>query len=224
MDPSQPGPSNAAYAFGQPVAQPGAYYAPPPAQQQQQAHDYAAYSTAPPTYDQPMAAPPPPPPPQPPAHAGYAGGPAPFVPNIASRPQRQRRKPARYEEPHHPSGPRPSKLKLNFSKKGAVGGRYSSFLGHYDREIDSDEEELEMEEHFILRMPGQAEADKLRALLKAKAKGKDGTGAAGKKGKAKESAGDENVEGVWFKFKGACRPSAGGRGGCLEGRPEAAVG
>lgn len=129
--------------------------------------------------------------------------------NLASRPTRQRRKPSHLQGynasgfPVSSSGPRPTKVKLNFSKKGVVGGRYSSFLGHYDREIDSDEEELEMEEHFVLRLPGEKEADELRALLK-------GKGAGGKKkfgskaaGQTKEGGVEESVEGVWFKFKGA---------------------
>jgi hypothetical protein len=200
MDPTQPGPSNAAYAFAQPGGQQAAYYAPPAvAAFTAGAYGAPAYATGPP----PPAAPPPsygyaqPPPAAPQAYGGVPGG---VALNIASRPTRQRRKPARYDEPHRATGPRPSKLKLNFSKKGAVGGRYSSFLGHYDREIDSDEEELEMEEHFILRMPGQEEADKLRALLRAKGKGKEG-----KKSKAKETAADESIEGVWFKFKGSLR-------------------
>lgn len=205
MDPSQPGPSNAAYAFAQPGGQLAAAYNPPPPAGQAPPGSFAApaYATAPPAaapQATPMYGQPPlPPPPFPPTQA-FGGAPSSVALNIASRPTRQRRKPARYDEPNRATGPRPSKLKLNFSKKGVVGGRYSSFLGHYDREIDSDEEELEMEEHFILRMPGQGEADKLRALLRAKGKAKEG-----KKGKAKETAADESIEGVWFKFKGELR-------------------
>lgn len=128
--------------------------------------------------------------------------------NLASRPTRQRRKPSHLQGynasgfPVSSSGPRPTKVKLNFSKKGVVGGRYSSFLGHYDREIDSDEEELEMEEHFVLRLPGEKEADELRTLLKGKGAGgkkKFGSKAAGQN---KEGGVEESVEGVWFKFKG----------------------
>ncbi|KAI0306322.1 TAFII55 protein conserved region-domain-containing protein [Multifurca ochricompacta] len=45
------------------------------------------------------------------------------------------------------------KLKLKLSEKAAALAPGMSFLGPYDRELDSDEEELSFEEQFILRMP-----------------------------------------------------------------------
>ena len=80
------------------------------------------------------------------------------------------------------------KIKLNL-KGGAQrggkgrGGRYSSFLGEYDRELDTDEEEIVFEEQFILRMPEGDASEKLRGMVKEKGP---------KKG----------LEDVWFKFKG----------------------
>ncbi|CDZ97428.1 Transcription initiation factor TFIID, subunit TAF7 [Phaffia rhodozyma] len=98
-------------------------------------------------------------------------------------------RPARARKPTVKVAPSvlPSKLKLNFSKKAGIGG-YNSFLGEYDRELDSDDEEIEFEEQFILRLPEGAPAQDLRALL-------------GKKGKNKEKA----LEGIWFKFKDSRR-------------------
>jgi transcription initiation factor TFIID subunit 7 len=45
------------------------------------------------------------------------------------------------------------KLKLKLSEKTAALAPGMSFLGPYDRELDSDDEELAFEEQFILRMP-----------------------------------------------------------------------
>jgi hypothetical protein len=67
---------------------------------------------------------------------------------------------------------------------------YTSFLGDYDRDIDSDEEEIEFEEQFILRVPAGKPSEEMRE----NGKGKD-------KGKGK------GVEDVWFKFKGLFLPS-----------------
>lgn len=92
------------------------------------------------------------------------------------------------------------KLKLSLRKGGSgvqagVAGSYQSFLGNYDRDIDSDEDEIEFEEQFILRLPEGKPSEEMRELLKEK---KSGTADKGKgKGKSK------SVEDVWFKFKGA---------------------
>jgi transcription initiation factor TFIID subunit 7 len=45
------------------------------------------------------------------------------------------------------------KLKLKLSEKTAALAPGMSFLCPYDRELDSDDEELSFEEQFILRMP-----------------------------------------------------------------------
>jgi hypothetical protein len=71
---------------------------------------------------------------------------------------------------------------------------YTSFLGDYDRDIDSDEEEIEFEEQFILRVPAGKPSEEMRELVRENGKGKD-------KGKGK------GVEDVWFKFKGLFLPS-----------------
>ena len=57
-----------------------------------------------------------------------------------------------------------------------------SFLGPYDRELDSDDEELAFEEQFILRMPPGEDCERLRKMVA-----------------AREASND-----VWFKFKGMC--------------------
>ena len=55
-----------------------------------------------------------------------------------------------------------------------------SFLGPYDRELDSDDEDLVFEEQFVLRMPPGEDCEKLRKMVQAREIGND----------------------VWFKFKG----------------------
>jgi transcription initiation factor TFIID subunit 7 len=72
------------------------------------------------------------------------------------------------------------KLKLKLSEKAAAQAPGMSFLGQYDRELDSDEEELAFEEQFILRMQAGEDLDKLRKMVQ-----------------SREIAND-----VWFKFKG----------------------
>lgn len=69
------------------------------------------------------------------------------------------------------------KLKLKVSERQASG---TSFLGPYDRELDSDDEDLAFEEQFILRMPAGPDCEKLRAMVESREITKD----------------------VWFKFKG----------------------
>jgi len=58
-----------------------------------------------------------------------------------------------------------------------------SFLGQYDRELDSDEEDLAFEEQFILRMPPGEDCEKLRKAISTREVGSD----------------------IWFKFKGEQR-------------------
>ncbi|KAI0780959.1 TAFII55 protein conserved region-domain-containing protein [Trametes elegans] len=58
-----------------------------------------------------------------------------------------------------------------------------SFLGPYDRELDSDDEDLVFEEQFILRMPPGEDCDRLRKMVQAR----------------------EVSDDVWFKFKDSRR-------------------
>lgn len=81
------------------------------------------------------------------------------------------------------SGLRPRfqpKLKLKLSEKAAAQAPGMSFLGPFDRELDSDDEDLAFEEQFILRMPPGEDCDKLRQMVTAR----------------------EVTPDVWFKFKG----------------------
>ncbi|THH17541.1 hypothetical protein EW146_g3294 [Bondarzewia mesenterica] len=75
------------------------------------------------------------------------------------------------------------KLKLKLSEKAAAQAPGTSFLGAYDRELDSDDEELSFEEQFILRMPPGEDCERLRKMVVARETGQD----------------------VWFKFKDARR-------------------
>ena len=72
------------------------------------------------------------------------------------------------------------KLKLKLSDKAAAQAPGMSFLGAYDRELDSDDEELSFEEQFILRLPPGEDCERLRKMVAAREVGQD----------------------VWFKFKG----------------------
>ena len=73
------------------------------------------------------------------------------------------------------------KLKLKLSEKAAAMASGTSFLGPYDRELDSDEEDLVFEEQFILRMPANEDSERLRKMVQAR----------------------EVSDDAWFKFKGA---------------------
>ena len=75
----------------------------------------------------------------------------------------------------------PTKLKLKLSEKAAAQAPGMSFLGAFDRELDSDDEDLAFEEQFILRMPAGEDCEKLRKMVSTREVGND----------------------VWFKFKGA---------------------
>ncbi|THH33888.1 hypothetical protein EUX98_g294 [Antrodiella citrinella] len=72
------------------------------------------------------------------------------------------------------------KLKLKLSDKAAAQAPGMSFLGPYDRELDSDDEDLSFEEQFMLRMPAGEDCEKLRKMVASREIGND----------------------VWFKFKG----------------------
>ncbi|TFY82368.1 hypothetical protein EWM64_g1643 [Hericium alpestre] len=77
----------------------------------------------------------------------------------------------------------PPRLKLKLGEKAAAQQPGMSFLGAYDRELDSDEEELAFEEQFILRMPPGEDCEKLRKII----------------------AGRDIPPDVWFKFKDSRR-------------------
>lgn len=75
------------------------------------------------------------------------------------------------------------KLKLKLSEKAtAAMASGMSFLGPYDRELDSDDEDLSFEEQFILRMPPGEDCEKLRKIVA-----------------SREASND-----LWFKFRGIC--------------------
>ncbi|KAH7889394.1 TAFII55 protein conserved region-domain-containing protein [Phlebopus sp. FC_14] len=75
------------------------------------------------------------------------------------------------------------KLKLKLSERAAAQAPGMSFLGPYDRELDSDDEDLTFEEQFILRMPPGEDCEKLRKMIQ-----------------SREISND-----VWFKFKDSRR-------------------
>ncbi|KAF8637344.1 hypothetical protein AX17_002844 [Amanita inopinata Kibby_2008] len=74
----------------------------------------------------------------------------------------------------------PPKLKLKLSEKTAAQAPGMSFLGQYDRELDSSEDDLAFEEQFILRMSHGEDLEKLRRMV----------------------ASREVPSDVWIKFKG----------------------
>lgn len=76
------------------------------------------------------------------------------------------------------------KLKLKLSEKAAAQAPGMSFLGQYDRELDSDDEDLAFEEQFILRMPPGEDLERMKKMIAAREVSND----------------------IWFKFKGGCRP------------------
>jgi len=74
------------------------------------------------------------------------------------------------------------KLKLKLSEKAVAQAPGMSFLGPFDRELDSDDDEdLVFEEQFILRLPSGEDCDKLRKIVSSR----------------------EVSDDVWLKFKGA---------------------
>ena len=81
----------------------------------------------------------------------------------------------------------PPKLKLKLGEKAASQAPGMSFLGQYDRELDSSDDDLAFEEQFILRMPPGDDLDKMRKMVASREVSND----------------------VWFKFKGAlCAPAS----------------
>ena len=73
------------------------------------------------------------------------------------------------------------KLKLKLSEKAAAQAPGMSFLGPYDRELDSDDDEdLVFEEQFILRFPSGGDCERLRKIASSR----------------------EVSDDVWFKLKG----------------------
>jgi len=73
------------------------------------------------------------------------------------------------------------KLKLKLSEKAAAQAPGMSFLGPYDRELDSDDDEdLVFEEQFILRLPPGEDCERLKKVASSR----------------------EVSDDVWFKFKG----------------------
>jgi transcription initiation factor TFIID subunit 7 len=74
----------------------------------------------------------------------------------------------------------PTKLKLKLTDKASAQVAGMSFLGAYDRELDSSDEDLTFEEQFILRMPPGDDCERLRQAVS-----------------NREISND-----VWFKFKG----------------------
>jgi transcription initiation factor TFIID subunit 7 len=65
------------------------------------------------------------------------------------------------------------KLKLKLSDKAASQAPGTSFLGQYDRELDSDDEDLAFEEQSILRMPPGEDCDKLKKAIASREVGDD---------------------------------------------------
>lgn len=75
-----------------------------------------------------------------------------------------------------------AKVKLKLGDK-ATQGIGNSFLGPYDRELDTedeDDQDLVFEEQFVLKMPEGEDCEKLRTMVQTRAVTSD----------------------VWFKFKG----------------------
>ena len=78
------------------------------------------------------------------------------------------------------------KLKLKLSEKAAAQAPGMSFLGPYDRELDSDDEEdLVFEEQFILRLSPGEDCERLKKIASSR----------------------EVSDDVWFKFKGVSTTS-----------------
>lgn len=75
------------------------------------------------------------------------------------------------------------KLKLKLSERAAAQAPGMCFLGAYDRELDSDDEDLTFEEQFIIRMQPGEDCERLRKMIQAREIGND----------------------VWFKFKGTSK-------------------
>ncbi|PFH54212.1 hypothetical protein AMATHDRAFT_72727 [Amanita thiersii Skay4041] len=77
----------------------------------------------------------------------------------------------------------PPKLRLKLSEKAVSQAPGMSFLGQYDRELDSSDDDLAFEEQFILRMPPGGDLEGLRRMVASREVSSD----------------------VWFKFKDSRR-------------------
>ncbi|KAL1741321.1 TAFII55 protein conserved region-domain-containing protein [Schizophyllum fasciatum] len=77
----------------------------------------------------------------------------------------------------------PTKLKLKLGDKTNAQAPGTSPFGSYDRELDSDDEDLAFEEQFILRMPPGEDLERLRKMVQSRDISND----------------------VWFKFKDSRR-------------------
>ncbi|KAF8969845.1 TAFII55 protein conserved region-domain-containing protein [Flammula alnicola] len=75
------------------------------------------------------------------------------------------------------------KTQTQVERQGSIAGAWHVVLGQYDRELDSDDEDLAFEEQFILRMPPGEDCEKLRKAIASREVGND----------------------VWFKFKDSRR-------------------
>ncbi|KAG9318847.1 hypothetical protein JVU11DRAFT_951 [Chiua virens] len=60
------------------------------------------------------------------------------------------------------------KLKLKLSERAAAQAPGMSFLGPYDRELDSDDDDLTFEEQFIIRMPPGDDSERLRKMIQSR--------------------------------------------------------
>ncbi|KAF8623482.1 hypothetical protein AX15_006265 [Amanita polypyramis BW_CC] len=98
----------------------------------------------------------------------------------ASHPQQDADRPTRSV---HAKPKIPPKLKLKLGEKAASQAPGMSFLGQYDRELDSSDDDLSFEEQFILRLPPGENLEKFRKMVA-----------------AREVAND-----IWFKFKDSRR-------------------
>lgn len=87
---------------------------------------------------------------------------------LSSKPQKRK------YDPNPVAGP---KLKLKFGERPGVG---TSFMGPWDRDLDSDDDDLAFEEQFILRIPEGENCERLRKMIASRDIGED----------------------IWFKFKG----------------------
>jgi transcription initiation factor TFIID subunit 7 len=86
------------------------------------------------------------------------------------------------------------KLKLKLSEKAAAQAPGMSFLGPFDRELDSDDDEdLVFEEQFILRLPQGEDCEKIRKIVSSR----------------------EVSDDVWFKFKGVSTASRAAGSSCV---------
>lgn len=117
--------------------------------------------------------------------------PPPKLPNLPLRrgervrhPTHQHLIPQQKVEPQPPAPKFKSQLKLKVKQLGEAPTGPSAFLHSYDRELDSEDEDLAIEEQFILRMPeNDPDTDRLREMVNKR----------------------DVTDDVWFKFKDSRR-------------------